>query len=433
MKKLIFLSFLFFLGCREKPAESYFTAAKASKYFKDLREICDKDQGGLWGANLYGPVMFVDRTTRRIISNQPDEVGLLKGKDGIYTGIYPREQMISNSPVSFGGKEFSLVALPPEEDDYRIKSRALHVLFHSFQLRNGIKPVLFNQTNMDDREARLWLKLEWKALQKAFRTDGNERMVAIRDALVFRGAGRELYQNYTIESNRFETYDGLATFTSVKLLSASVAERNKRLMEGLDRVYRMASYARSYGSIHGALYASLLFDAGYDFQTLNADSTDLGELVRNVYKISLPAICRDVAGSLALSYDLADVTREEEERLRNIEERTRELTGKFTERDVVYLELESPYFDFEPEDIHPVDTLGTLYNALRVSDSWGKLSVDKGGCLVSGNYRYMRISAKGFRVEKNRVSGEGWNLILNDGWEIIPVKQDYFLRKVIPL
>lgn len=432
MKKVIFLLLLFITGCREKPAESYFTTARASKYFQDLKETCDKDNGSLWGANLYGPIMFVDRNSRRIISNEADNVGLLRGRDGIYTGLYPREQVISNSPVTFGGKEFSLVALPVEEEEYRIKSRALHVLFHSFQLHNGIKPMSFNQTNMDDREARLWLKLEWKALRKAIRSEGKERLIAVRDALVFRGASRELYQNYAAEANRFETYDGLATFTSVKMLSDTAGERDARLLESLDRVYKMASYARSYGSIHGALYASLLYDAGYDFHTLNVDTADLGNLVRKVYKVELPAICRDVAGSLALSYDLASVSAEEEERLKNIEKRTRELTGKFIDKNVVYLELESPYFDFEPEDIHPVDTLGTLYSALRVSDSWGKLSVDEGGCLVSGNYRYMRISAKGFRAEKNRISGEGWNLMLNEGWELVHVKQDYFLRKVIP-
>lgn len=433
MKKLSFLLFLLFLAsCSQKPADSYFTTEKALQYFSSIEQICREDSGKLWGENLYGPLMFVDRATRRIMANQPDAVGLLRGKDGVYTGIYPREQVISNTPVTFGGREFSSVALPPEEDAYRIKSRAIHVLFHSFQLRRGIQPRLFNQVNMDDKTARLWIKLEWKALQKALHSHGNERLIAIRDALVFRGANRELYQNYAAEANRYETNEGLATFTYIKMLSADTEERTSRLLETLDRVYSMPSYARSYGSIHGALYASLLYDAGYDFRVLNADTTDLGKVVRQVYNIELPSICRDVAGSLALSYDFNSLTREEEERSRNIAARLKELTSTFTGKDVVYLELESPYFDFEPEDIHPVDTLGTLYNALRVSDSWGKLSVDLGGCLVSNNYKYMRITAKGFRADKNRISGEGWNIILNDGWEFVPVKQDYFLRKVIP-
>jgi hypothetical protein len=156
-------------------------------------------------------------------------------------------------------------------------------------------------------------------------------------------------------------------------------------------------------------------------------------LVRDMYQIDLPAVCRDVAGSLALGYDIDMIKKEEEERLNGIHERLHQLTSKFTEKAVVYLELESPYFDFEPEDIHPVDTLGTLYSSMRVSDSWGKLTVDKGGCLVSGNYRYLRITAKGFKADKNRISGEGWTIILNDEWELAEVDGNYFLRKIMPL
>ena len=421
------------LGCREEDPDSSFTAQKASQYFRSIEEICNRDNGKLWGVNLYGPIMFVERTSRHIIANQPDAEGLLKGKDGIYIGLFPRELILNNAPVVYGGITFAMVPVRPDEDEFRTKSRAVHTLFHCFQESNGVSPVVFNQTNMDEKEARLWIKLEWKALRIAIISEGEGRLRAIRDALVFRGSNRELYQEYAMEENRFENYEGLATFTSTKLYSESPMECRKRLLENLDRVYAMQSYARWYGNIHGALYASLLFDAGYDLQTIKKDSIDLGKLVKETYNIELPAICRDVAGSLAFSYDLAEVTREEEERLMLIKERLHTLTSTFTEKTVVYLELVSPYFDFEPENIQPLDTMGTLYSSMRVSDSWGKLTVDKGGCLVSNNYKYLRITAKGFREEKNRVSGEGWNLILNDGWELVEVNQNYFLRKMIPL
>ncbi|HLN55075.1 MAG TPA: hypothetical protein VK207_03725 [Bacteroidales bacterium] len=434
MRKLIILSILILLsGCREEVPETYFTSEKASQYFNSIKELCNRDGGQLWGENLYGPLMFVDRTSRRIISNMPDTEGLLKGKDGIYTGFYPKEQLIYTAPVNFGGTAFAMVPLPPEEDELRIKTRAVHVLFHLFQQKNGFPPVLFNQRNMDYKEARLYMKLEWKALKKAIMSEGDERLIAVRDALVFRGAGRELYQKYAAEGNRFETYEGLATFTFTKLCSGSGEECRSRLIEYLDRVYSMPSYARIYGNIHGALYADLLYDAGYDLKSIKSDTTDLGRLVLETYKVELPSICRDVAGSLAFGYDLDIITKEEEERLAGIQQRLHELTSTFTEKAVVYMELESPYFDFEPENIHPVDTLGTMYSAMRVSDSWGKLTVDEGGCLVSGNYKYLRITAKGFKAEKNRISGDGWNLILNDGWELVEVKQNYFLRKMIPL
>jgi hypothetical protein len=79
-----------------------------------------------------------------------------------------------------------------------------------------------------------------------------------------------------------------------------------------------------------------------------------------------------------------------------------------------------------------MDTLGTLYNTLRVSDNWGKLTVEKGGCLVSNNLKYLRITSKGYKADKNRVEGEGWHLVLNDGWELVLVNENYFARKLMP-
>jgi hypothetical protein len=433
MKKWIsFLLLLFLISCKEKQAETYFTAEKASKYFKSIEEICNRDNGKLWGINLYGPIMFVDRTSRKITSNSPDNEELLKEKDGIYTGLYPKELILSNAPVSYGGTLFSMTPLPAEEDDYRIKTRAIHGLYHRYQETKGIPPALFNVSNMDDKEARLWIKLEWKALRKAINSADEERQLAIRDALIFRGSNRELYSKFATMENRFETYEGLATFTFTLFCASTSQEFKARLFENLDRLYRMPSYSRSYGSVHGALYASLLYDKGFDFKKIETDNFDLGNAVKEMYNIELPAICRDVAGSLALSYDIDEINKEEVKRLTDIKESVHRLISTFTEKPVVFLELESPYFDFEPENVLPLDTLGTLYSSMRVSDNWGKLTVDEGGCLVSNSFKYLRITAKGFKADKNHIYGEGWHLILNNNWELIPVEENYIVRKLMP-
>jgi hypothetical protein len=429
---IIFPVLLILISCKGKTSESYFTTDKASRCFKDIEEICKRDNGKLWGKNLYGPIMFVERVTRRIITNRPDNEGLLKSKDGVYTGIYPKELVLSNAPVKFGGTQFAMVPLPAEEDEYRIKTRAIHSLFHLFQENEGVIASTFNSTNMDEKEARLWIKLEWKALRKAINTNGEDRQLAIRDALIFRGSNRELYHKYAADENRFETYEGLTTFTYTLLCTNSPEEFKSRLFENLDRIYSMQSYARSYGFIHGALYASLLYDKGYDLKKIKSDSFDLGNAVKELYNIDLPVICRDVAGSLAVNYDIESVNKEEEKRNADIKESIHSQISIFTEKPVVFLELESPYFDFEPEDIHSLDTLGTIYNSMRVSDNWGKLTVDKGGCLVSNNLKFIRITAKAFKADKNHISGDGWHLLLNSEWELVPVDQNYFVRKLIP-
>jgi len=433
MNKWIFILFpMLLISCKGKNTETYFTPEKASLYFKEIEEICNRDSGKLWGQNLYGPIMFVERGTRRIVANQHDNEGLLKSKEGVYTGLYPKELLLSNAPVKFGGLQYAMVPLPEEEVDYRIKTRAIHSLFHRFQENEGVTSSPFNTTNMDEKEARLWIKLEWKALRKAINSQGEERHLALRDALIFRGSNRELYHKYAADENRFETFEGLPTFTYTLLCTNSPEEFKSRLFENLDRIYAMQSYARSYGIIHGALYASLLFDKGYDLKKINTDNFDLGNAVKELYNIDLPAICRDVAGSLAVNYEIEAINKEEEKRDADIKESIHRQISTFTDKPVVFLELESPYFDFEPEDIHPLDTLGTLYNSIRVSDNWGKLTVDKGGCLVSNNLKFIRITAKAFKADKNHISGEGWHLILNNDWELVPVEQNYFVRKLMP-
>ena len=431
-KWIIFPLFLLLISCKGKNTETYFTPEKASGYFKEIEEICNRDSGKLWGQNLYGPIMFVERVNRRIVANQHDNEGLLKSKEGVYAGIYPKELILSNAPVKFGGLQFAMVPLPEEEVDYRLKTRAIHSLFHRFQENKGIIPSPYNTINMDEKEARLWIKLEWKALRKAINSQGEDRQLALRDALIFRGSNRELYHKYATDENRFETFEGLATFTYTLLCTNSPEEFKSRLFENLDRIYAMQSYARSYGIIHGALYASLLYDKGYDLKKINTDNFDLGNAVKELYHIDLPSICRDVAGSLAVNYEIEAINKEEEKRDAYIKESIHRQISTFTEKPVVFLELESPYFDFEPEDIHPLDTLGTLYNSIRVSDNWGKLTVDKGGCLVSNNLKFIRITAKAFKADKNHISGEGWHLILNNDWELVLVDQNYFVRKLMP-
>jgi hypothetical protein len=216
------------------------------------------------------------------------------------------------------------------------------------------------------------------------------------------------------------------------LCSESEEQYEKRLLEYLDRIYSFQSYSRSYGSIHGALYATLLYQKDFDFKTIIYDTVDLGERVKELYNIVLPEVCRDVAGSISINYNIASIYDEEEERLREIKERLNNQVNIFTQKPVVLLELESPYFDFEPEDINYLDTLGILYHSMRVSDNWGKLTVDKIGCLISNNYKYLRITAKGLKIERNHIEGEGWQIILNDGWEIKESDQNYYISKLSP-
>ncbi|MBN1388327.1 MAG: hypothetical protein JW965_07765 [Bacteroidales bacterium] len=422
---------LFFSQCKDDEGIEYFTAEKASHYFSEVEKICNEDDGDLWGENLYGPILFIDTRTRRLYSNVQDKEGLLKPRDDIFTGIFPREE-VSNYAKEFGGTLYAMAPIPEEEDYFRITSRCIHGLFHCFQIRKNIDTPDYNTSHMGDRTARLWLKMEWKALERAIRTNGEARKQAVRDALVFRSARRELYPKYIQEENKFENYEGLASFTYMILVTESRDEYLKKLIEYYHRIYNFRSYTFSYGFVHGNIYAHLLNETGFDFSSIDSRNFDLGAALMKRYDISLPEISRDIAGSLAFSYDIDLVKEEEKQREEQLREGLRRRTAQFTEKPVVLLELESPNFSFEAEDTDPVDTLGTIYQTIRVSDNWGKLAVEEGGCLVSPNLKFLRVPAKNVEKEKQHITGDGWHIVLNNNWELVKVDENYFVRKLMP-
>jgi len=433
MKRWIYFpALLFLLGCSQNKTSIYFTPEKAKWYFSEIESACNRDNGKMWGKNLYGPVMFIDRPTRKIIANMPDSEGILKIKDGIYTGIYPREMIIDNSSKLFGGTLYATAALTMNEDTSRNTGMAIQGLYLSHLIRSGNGIPRYNTRLIDDKNARLWLKLEWHALRKAMTSTGDLQKQTLRDALIFRGARRELFPKEKKDENIFESVMGLSSLTYTIFTTKSEDEARQRLLNSLDVFYGFQSYSRTYGYIHGALYGFLAYEKGFDFTSALPDTTDLAKLVKDLYDIQLPEICRDVAGSLALGYDLENIYKEEDIRLSEIRDRLHRRISVFTEKPVVYVELESPYFDFEPEEVRSLDTLGTIYNSIRVLDNWGKLTVEKGGCLVSSNLKSIRVTAKNLTESKNHISGDGWHLILNSDWQIVKVDENYIVRKLMP-
>ena len=289
MKRWIFFtSLLLLIACKREAGLVYFTPQNALKYFHAVKEICDSDSGKLWGENLYGPLMFVDSKTRTVYANVQDKNGVLKGRDGFFTGILPKERFIVTSDVEFGGTLFAMVQLPNDEDYYRITTRAVHSLYHCYQEKHNMRLEGYNASHMNDENSRLLLKLEWKALTKAINSEGNTRDQAIRDALIFRGARREFFPDGIPDENEFESMEGLATFTSTKLCSSTNDEFRTRLLEYLGHIYKNPSYAWSYGFIHGALYAYLLDAKGFDFTQIDSTDFDLAAATGNLFNIELP-------------------------------------------------------------------------------------------------------------------------------------------------
>ncbi len=78
--------------------------------------------------------------------------------------------------------------------------------------------------HLDSKEGRYWLRLEWKALEKALRSPGNQRKQAICDALAFRKARRLLFPTGVEDERGQEITEGLAAYTATVLAADSESD-----------------------------------------------------------------------------------------------------------------------------------------------------------------------------------------------------------------
>jgi hypothetical protein len=280
------------------PAVAQVDQQRAQEYFKEAQALCERDGGRLWGLSICAPMVITDRRTQTIATSQrapeaarPPLLGLL------------------NAPVQWGGATWSaymwddVVNRPPS----RRKELFLHELFHCVQPKLGLAAPALDSEHLDAADGRYWLRLEWRALARALRESGEQRSLAVRDALAFRQARRMLYPD-SVESERGqEITEGLAAYTGTVLAAESAADAivgAVDLLAGAD-ADAAASFIRTFAYISGPAYG-LLLDASSPGWTRTVRGTDdLATLVMRALAVQPASDATASAGR----YDGAEVAR----------------------------------------------------------------------------------------------------------------------------
>ena len=117
------------------------TLTEAASYFAELKQACAANDpgGGLWGVQVYGPVMLIDAATRKVIANQADEEGLLEKQGDVFVGKYPIDQPLANAPIKWAGVRWAMVLTSFLGDTEADRVALLgHESFHRVQLGLGL-------------------------------------------------------------------------------------------------------------------------------------------------------------------------------------------------------------------------------------------------------------------------------------------------------
>lgn len=400
-------------------------------YFLDVNKIIKKDDGKLWGKSLYTPLLFVDVQTRDVFANEADNEGILKKQDNIYIGKFPNDKIIANSVTNLGDKEYAMVILQAcDIDELSRNSLLIHEMFHYHQKSLGLESPVGQPSNdhLDEMDARIYLKLEWEALDKAINSNTEEeKLIAVRDALTFRNYRRKQY-NCAENENILEIHEGIPEYTGIVCASNSKSDIQKLMQKQLNSFLNdKKSFVRSFAYYSGPAYGVLIDENISNWRTNLKYNSDLGEILRNSYNINIESNSLEKAKA---RYEYEKIYKEELSRKQALDKKLLEYENRFIDNSVVIIELDKPRMGFNPNNLVPFKDIGTIYPNINITDSFGILELTENGCLLYNDWKTAVISADDIKIENEKITGKGWSIELNSEYEIIKEDKNYKIKHI---
>lgn len=427
---MIRLWFVLFAGLLLQAAE--LTPDRARDVFSEASAAATH-AAGLWGRDLNGPILLVDLTTRSVIANQADAENKLARKGAVWTGTLPPEINAANTAMTWAGVHWTVLIWPlPDRHQERVKLLT-HELFHRVQDDLGLMLAGSPAPHLDQMQARIYLQLEWSALEEALRTTRDPQKRAIHDALLFRAWRRSLFPGAAAAEQQLELTEGLAEYTGVKNSTRDLGEFKSAAISLLRSAPDRASFTRTFAYASGPAYGALLDEFSNQWRkTLNQQS-DLGDVLKAAAAVSDIQVSAAAAAEAARRYDSEWLIRDEQRRDADRKEQVSAIHRKFIDAPVLYLAVDGEMnYSFNPGGILAVDDQRLYYPSLRFTSGWGTVEADGGAVLVRKGDQVVGVQVPLSRPDA--LEGEGWKLMLKPEWQVVPGPrpQDRALARKVP-
>lgn len=401
---------------------------QALEYFQEADAACRADNGRLWGVSLSGGLLLVDPETRIAYANQPDPQGRLARIDQVLGAKIPTDVNLANTALEWAGAKWSMILLPLPKDRFARTALIVHELWHGVQDRVGLPSSAAQNQHLDSREGRYWLQLEWRGLAAALAADGGKRAEAVTDAALFRAQRRALFPGSGIEEDAMEMHEGLAEYTGVKMCGAP--DLAQFVIDGdLKNAPEKETFVRSFAYATGPAYGLLLDATDADWRKGLRPTTDLAALLLKASGLKLPADISATAEERAKKYDGANLAAKEDDREQARQRVVKDYQTRLVDGPILQLPLRNMRMEFDPGNLVPLESLGTIYPHIRIVDDWGILEVTSAGALLNSDFT-LAVVAQPTKVSPESLAGNGWTLELKPGWSVVhgPRKGDSQLK-----
>lgn len=400
--------------------------ASALAALRDAQAACSADGGDLWARSLCGPIALADRGSRLVIANDtvPGRPFLRYG-DAVVTTL-PTGQFVANTSFSWGGREWTLVALPLPRDRYARVALVMHEVFHREQAALGLRQDDALNNHLDERVGRTWLRLEYRALAAALDTLARDPRAARRHteaALLFRAYRRSRYPGCDSLEASLEVQEGLPEYTGQRLALQMTGEGPSRVARYVRDYERTPTFVRAFAYGTGPAVGVLLDAFAPAWRTAIRTRRDPGALLAAAIGFQVPRDLARAARSRAVGYGWVQVDSEEGAREAARAPMMREYRARLAEGPTISLRQskDSLSWGYDPTALVGFDLRSTVYPAGTFSAPWGRLEVDSNGVLVRNDFSLITVGAPpGVAAGTKRIDGVGWTLTLNPGWSVAP-------------
>ena len=427
---LIILTIAFLFGCNNRNnkieiPENDWNQAITS--FKELQEALKDEKGKTWNYSLDGPLMLVNRETRTIIANESDNSGELTKRGNLYIGKLPENINIANTAFDWNGKRWTMVALPlPETKEERL-DLLIHESYHRIQPLIGFDSLYEIQSvHLDSKNGRIYLRLELEALKKAL--GSNDPEIHIKNALLFRQYRYQILPEAKQAENSLEINEGLAEYTGSILSQRTESDLKEHYISKIDWFNTMPTFVRSFPYFTIPVYGYFMqkTDKAWNLQITNV--TNLTDFMLRFWNVESQKLTNEEILKLGKEYRIDTVIENETQREIKIEELKNEYKQTFLSDSIVVIGLENMKIGFNPSNIMPLDSFGTVYPNLRITDNWGILEVDSCGALMSPEWNKVIISFPEL-IADTLISGKGWKLKIDKSWKLDLIDNKYIMTK----
>jgi hypothetical protein len=413
---LIFTCAIAFAAPSAQSAPSPIDMEQAKAAFAEAEAVSNKEGGRLWGRKLYGGLFFVDPETRAVVANEPDSDGVLHAANGVYVGTLPKELIVSNAPIEWQGKRWTMLMWPTiPADPIERRIAFAHELFHRIQPGLGLMAPDSLNLQLDSPEGRLWLQLEWRALAAALVGQGPVQTQAIRDALAFRSHRHELFPGSCQTEASLEIAEGVPEYTGTIAGEPDRDSARWRVVGKLTDPDQNITFVRSFAYTSGPPYGLLLDSRLPGWRTKLSAQSDLSALLAS----TLPPDPAVSAEARATVYGAAAIRVAEAARAQKAETTKARYRARLIEGPTLLLPGGKKFaFSFNPSTLVSLGDANTVYPSFHATAEWGTLDVTD-GVLVPTDFSRATVAApkdtKGPHLE-----GPGWTLDLKAGWSVVP-------------